>query len=288
MAGRFSIEAVFKAVDRMTGPIAKMQSRIGRFTNSMTKNLEGVSNVTSSVYGGLKTGALAAGVALGGVAVALDHVSDRGDDLLMRSGRLNFPIEALQEWQFVAEQTGLTVEEFDTALDKFSKTLGAAKLGQGALVSTLKATNPKLLRQLVATKDTAQAYEIYLSALRKIPDVNKRAAVAAAGFGKAGDKMNQIISESTDSIAAMRLEARQNGIMTLEQAKAAEAYGDAMNSFKRSVTGLMQSALLPLMPVLNEALGTARAWVVANREIISAKVLEYFTFLVTNFADIVK
>lgn len=35
MASRFSIEAVFKAVDRMTAPVTRMQNRVGQFTRSM-------------------------------------------------------------------------------------------------------------------------------------------------------------------------------------------------------------------------------------------------------------
>jgi len=42
MAGRFSVEAVFKAVDRVTAPINRMQRRVGKFSRSVSRSLDNV------------------------------------------------------------------------------------------------------------------------------------------------------------------------------------------------------------------------------------------------------
>ena len=77
MAGRFSVEAVFKAVDRVTAPVTRMQNRVGKFTRSMQRGLRSVnrslSKVTSSMrrvgvaaikFAGVGLGAITAGVTL--------------------------------------------------------------------------------------------------------------------------------------------------------------------------------------------------------------------------------
>ena len=55
MAGRFSVEAVFKAVDRVTAPVTKMQNKIGKFTRSVERNLRKV-NKAFGKFAGLLPG----------------------------------------------------------------------------------------------------------------------------------------------------------------------------------------------------------------------------------------
>ena len=71
MAGRFSVDAVFKAIDRMTRPIAKMQRGIDRFARTTTRRVVAVDRAMSRVAGtmgrvgfGAAAGATAAGFAL--------------------------------------------------------------------------------------------------------------------------------------------------------------------------------------------------------------------------------
>lgn len=64
MAGRFSVEAIFRAVDRMSAPVSKMQNRVGRFTRSMNRGLNRVSRTVDRVNGGLKQSAVVASGAL--------------------------------------------------------------------------------------------------------------------------------------------------------------------------------------------------------------------------------
>ena len=71
MAGRFSVEAVFKAVDKVTAPVSRMQSHLGKFTNSATRGLRKINKATSVMLGGLRK---AAGVAIKFGAVGLGAV----------------------------------------------------------------------------------------------------------------------------------------------------------------------------------------------------------------------
>ena len=54
MAGRYSVEAVFKAVDRMSAPVSRMQNRIGKFTRSAERNMKSLQRVTGKLTGGIK------------------------------------------------------------------------------------------------------------------------------------------------------------------------------------------------------------------------------------------
>ena len=75
MAGRFSVEAVFKAVDRVTAPVTRMQNRVGKFTRGMEAGLRRANKALSKVVGGLKQGAKTAvkfaAIGLGSVTTAV-------------------------------------------------------------------------------------------------------------------------------------------------------------------------------------------------------------------------
>jgi hypothetical protein len=284
MANRFSVEAVFKAVDRITAPVTKMQNRINKMTRSIQRGLKNVKNtvdkVNRAMIGGAKNiakfGALAT-AAIGTAAfIALERTADAADELAKRSRRLQFPIEELQEWQFVAEQSGLTSEQFDKSLEKFTKTVGEARAGTGTLITILKKANPELLEQVTNTENVADAFEIYLQAIRQTENQMDKTALATAAFGRSGAQLLNITEQSTDAIKALRVEQRENGIITKEQAVAAEAYNDAMNSLKRSMIGFIQQVLLPLMPMITQNIRAVRDWVAANREMIQSGIREWF------------
>lgn len=69
MAGRFSVESVFKAVDRVTAPVTRMQNRVGRFTRSMERGLRRVNRTLNQTARGIRT-ATGTVVKYGGIAVA--------------------------------------------------------------------------------------------------------------------------------------------------------------------------------------------------------------------------
>ena len=62
MAGRFSVETVFKGIDRITRPVKRMQRGVGRFTKSVERGFRRAGRVVNNFNNRMKQG-LAAGVA---------------------------------------------------------------------------------------------------------------------------------------------------------------------------------------------------------------------------------
>ena len=78
MAGRFSVEAVFKAVDRVSAPVTRMQNNIGKMTRSMESGLNRANKSMNNFGEGIKRGALYATASLGTVSVALADIIKTG------------------------------------------------------------------------------------------------------------------------------------------------------------------------------------------------------------------
>jgi len=280
MAKRFSVEAVFKAVDGLTAPVSKMQKRVGKFTRAMARGLNKANRSLKKVTRGLKTAA-AASLKFGGAAIAagvtafaiaLNKVATAADELAKRTRRLDFPIEAFQEWQFVAEQSGLSTEAFDKAIEKFAKSVGEARVGTGTLTEILRKANPALLEQVKNADSAADAFDIYLKALEGTKNQLDKTALATAAFGRTGGKFLNITEQGAEAIAKLRKEMRENGVVTKEQAAAAEAYNDAANTLKRSLFGLLQRVIFPMLPAITKTVRAWRDWIVANKEVIGTNI----------------
>lgn len=80
MAGRFSVEAVFKAIDRVTAPVTRMQNRVQKFTRSMSRGFNRANRAVNKLGRGLKRGAQAAAVSLAIVGAAMTNVIGAGAD----------------------------------------------------------------------------------------------------------------------------------------------------------------------------------------------------------------
>lgn len=65
MAGKYSVETIFKAIDRMSGPISKMEKRVMGFSERVGKRLQTIGAAPAAILGGLKSvGAVAATAAI--------------------------------------------------------------------------------------------------------------------------------------------------------------------------------------------------------------------------------
>lgn len=295
MAKRFTVEAVFKGVDRVSKPITRMQNRIGKMTRSMTRGLRRANKMLDKVIRGFRRGVGAVakfggaivGAASAAAITAITRVSDAVDSLAKRARRLKFPIEELQEWQFVAEQSGISSESFDKSLEKFTKSVGEAKAGTGTLITILKKANPELLKQIQSASSAGDAFDLYLDAIRKTEDQTVKTALATAAFGRTGAKFINITEQSAEAVAALRKEQRENGVVTAQQAAAAEAFNDSVNSLQRSLGGLLQEAILPLLPALTETTRGWREWIVANKDLLKSQIAGFIDRMKTRITDLV-
>jgi len=118
MAGRFSVEAVFKAVDRVTAPISRMQNRVGKFTRSMNRGFNKLNRSVGKFASGVKRGALAITAALAISGAAMANVIGTGAEFeqTLVNAAAKFPgeirrgTEAFEQLEAAAKKTGSTTE----------------------------------------------------------------------------------------------------------------------------------------------------------------------------------
>jgi phage-related protein len=113
-----------------------------------------------------------------------------------------------------------------------------------------------------------------------------RARMASALFGDEGQRMINFLGAGRESLEAMTAEARKYGVITTEQARAAEAFGDAQSRLQKVIAGLGNTNAGDLLPVLQPLIDRMTEWIAANRQLIATEVVETVKRLAASLAAI--
>jgi len=270
MAG-LTIKTIFSAVDKLTGPARTMTGSVDKFSASAKRSISGISSGVSRMRGLLMS--TAAILTTGVIAKSITDFAEKGDEIGRIARTLGLTGEALQELQYAAKQADLPAEDLATAFKKMNNNLGELKGGSGALYTHLKKANPQLARQLRTVKDSDGAFMLLMDAISKETDVQKRASLAQAAFGKAGQNLIEMAVGGAEALAQLRKEAHASGSMISNQGVgAADNFTKSLKKMTSSIQYLKNAALEDLMRALTPVLEGIVAWTQANRELLKQKI----------------
>lgn len=265
----FRISTAIGAVDKLSRPVRRAASvvsgRLGRAFRAADAAASGLASKTARLATGFR-GLAVAGVSVGAAAKALDGYIAKGDELAKFSRQIGFTAEGLQEFQFAAERVGVGADLFDNSMGAFTKRLGEARAGQGALLAVLKKAGPAFKDQILNAGSTEEALELYIAAMRKIEDPAARAAFAAGAFSRAGMKMARFADVAADEISNLRDEKRRLGVITNEQAAATETAADRLASFKAAIFGVFAGIGAKVLPVFTRLVEGFTDWISISGE----------------------
>ncbi|MDR1160267.1 MAG: hypothetical protein LBK69_06555, partial [Syntrophomonadaceae bacterium] len=191
--------------------------------------------------------------ATAGVVAMANSFAETGDKVAKTSDRLGIGIEAYQGLSYAMQQSGLSAQEFDGALDKFNLTVRQGAAGNEAMQKQLAAIG--LSTRKLAGMKPEQAMERLSDYMKSLPDDAKRTQVAVTLFGKtAGPKMMAAMKQGSAGLQQLMGEAKSLGVvLTEEQARQSEAYGSALTRLKQSVTGMKNQFIGSTIGPLTEA-----------------------------------
>lgn len=165
-------------------------------------------------------GALGVGLSVGGVVAFAKSLLEMGDNLVRVADRTGLTTVEVQKLQFIAGQSGNTIDELAAAIGKLQKNL---TLGDGGAV--------KAVEQLGLNLETLKAESPYqqmadvASAIQKIDDPAQRATLAIQLFGKAGAAILPSL------IANFQQLGDEAPTMSDKTVRALDAAGDSLNKF---------------------------------------------------------
>ncbi len=239
MAGRFSVESVFKAVDRVTAPVKKMQARINKFTRSIQRGFRKANRSINKFGKSLKRIGVVGGAALASLGFAMVDIIRTGAQFeqTLVNAAAKFPegiergSEAFKELERTARSVGRTTEFTATQAAEGLNFLAFAGFNASQAMSAL----PSLVDLATAASlDLGTAADIATDSLGAFGLATKDSVQQAKNLARVNDVL-ALTSVRTNTDIATLFEGITKG------APAFVAAGQSMESFS-TLMGVMANS----------------------------------------------
>lgn len=208
MAGRFSVEAVFKAVDRVTAPVTRMQNRVGKLTRSMGRGFDKLNRSVGEFASGVKRGALAVTAALALSSAAMANVIGTGAEFeqTLVNAAAKFPGEirrgtdAFEQLEAAAKKTGSTTEFTASQAASALNFLAMAGFNAESSVAAL----PGVVDLATAAQvDLATATDVASDSLGAFGLMTKDAAQLGTNLARVNDVIARTTTSANTTVEAL-------------------------------------------------------------------------------------
>lgn len=269
MAGRFSIEAVFKAIDKVTAPVSRMQNRVSKFTRSMNRNFHKLNRVVKKFGSGLKRAAVVGTTSLVAMGFAIGNLIRTGADFgrAIGAAAAKFPdkikrgtkeFKALEE---AARRVGATTEFTATQAAQGLNFL--AKAGFNAEFS-MQALGDIVNFATASEMDLAEAADIASDAIGAFGLDSKDLGQKMKGLNRVMDVMSLTANSTNTSVAEMFEAVKKGAPIAIKAGQSLETFSAiagtlASVGIKGSAAGIAtKNIALALAGVGNQASKTFR------------------------------
>lgn len=297
MGNKYSVETIFKAIDKISAPVSRMQRRVSAFTASAAKGLKKASDVSWLLTKGMAAaGSAASGAfvtAAGGVALFVTTTNKANAEIENMSKAMGISADITRAMDGVLANSTMNWENFTDQIEEMRNKFGEMK-GAGEMKKLTEALDVANLKwkDLKGLSPEKQYIKI-MDALVKMKDAQKAAFVADEIFGGEGNKITGLLRSRGQTMTEVMEAYQKYNFFTKEGQKASEDFNNAMSpisqiaqSVKTQVAAMIGGALVPYLK-------TAADWASANKDVIQSRIAEYakkiadsFAWLVTNFDKI--
>lgn len=242
-------------------------NKIKSTTDKVKIALGGIGNAAGKAVGALGKTAAAATAAAGAFAFLAKRNLDALDALGKTASKLGVSTNFLSEYSLVANQAGLSTDQFQTGLQRFIRRLGQAQQGTGELVKPLEQLGINMRDSNGNFREGTDVFDEFITKLGGTTNKAQQLALAMGAFDTEGVAFVNIAAMGASEIANLRREAELAGVSIDENlAKGAERANDALQllllrgkGFGLQFFGAMAPAIETLADDLKAAIDEAVA-----------------------------
>lgn len=237
------------------GPIFKQfQSHVDKMSH--VTYWGGIATSAEKAFGGVKS-------AVSSVAKDLKKIYDfagdyaiRGDKIAKTSRLVGLSVKDYQALSTAAEDSGMSIEEMDSALKKFNINLSKARGGDKTMLGNFSKAlfgKDSDLRGLNSLKTTSDVLIALADSYSKLSSAEQKAFVSSELFGKSGLKMSEILSQGGQSLKDF-LSSYEKGFSE-EGAQKAEEFTHELLMMRKEFEKIKISVAQELFPAFKELFG---------------------------------
>ena len=213
--------------------------------------------VAGRAVGGLVAIAKAATFALVGLTAAFGALVARQSAVIDRIGKVakttGIAAETLQRFSFAAELAGVSTDQAQVALRRFSRRLGEAQKGTGELAPTLKRLGIDLKDSSGEFKSAEDVLFDLADAIANTEGSSERLAIAFKAFDSEGAELVSVLANGSDAMRALFDEADSLGaVLSGSAIRGVEAFNDEFNKLQTLIGGIANVFVASLAPALTK------------------------------------
>ncbi|MGL4928025.1 MAG: hypothetical protein ACRC4K_14750 [Plesiomonas shigelloides] len=233
--------------------------------NSLKDSVIGIHGQISAVITAISAGAAMA------LVTDFTNAADATNKLARRIGTT---AETIQEYDYVAQRSGVTTDLMRNSLEKLQGKVSDAAKGNKDMTETLKELG--LEAKSFSKMPLGDQMEAIAKGFKGLKTDGDRTRLAMKLFEEEGRGMVTVFEGGSEAIKQMREEARGFGLYSTEDAAAAETFNDNLLDTQMILGSIKTQIGIELMPRLNELLVGFRDWFKEHKKLISSGIVNFF------------
>ena len=213
------------------------------FGESLAKGLKATATVVVGAMTAITAGAVATGKAF---VDATKDVASYGDTIDKESQKMHISAQAYQEWDFILQHVGTSVDGMKTAM----KTLTAqAEAGSDAFEAL------GISSEALETMSQEELFNAVIAGLQGIEDEADRTVLAQSLLGRSAVEMTGLFNMSAEETEELRNQVHElGGVMSDEAVKASADYADSLQNMETSFDGLKRNLMSNFLPSITKTM----------------------------------
>ncbi|KFF48092.1 hypothetical protein GY26_15975 [Gammaproteobacteria bacterium MFB021] len=250
-----------RAIQATDEQLEQLNKQTGRNTKSQRRFSQQMRETETSMgYVAKSARALAPLVGTLFTAQAIRSQVDFGDRLDKLNLRIGASTEALSEYAFVAERSGVQFSALATAWQRQTRRISESANGAGTASEALKALG--LNAQELQKLKPEDQFEAIAKQLAGVKDQSRQAALAMKIWDTEGVSLLQIVNSGADAIQGLRQQARDFGLsISRDQAAQMAEFNDNLTNMTALAQGASRAMINELAPSINDSLQSFQSWV---------------------------
>lgn len=221
-------------------------------------------------------GLLVAGKVVKSIAGIATETAKLADEVSKIADKLGVGTDALQEFRFAAQLTGVTTRTADLALQRFTRRSAEAAKGTGEAKDALKELGVRLKDSQGNLRPISELLGDVAEGLKNAKTQGDRLRLSFKLFDSEGAALVNTLKGGRDAFNAMAEEARATGgIFDEELIRASVEFTDQQLKMRLVLRGVKNVIAKELLPFMIRATNRTINWVKANRQLIRSNLVKF-------------
>jgi len=250
------IRAAVRELDRLDKKSEKAERSTGKLSKAMS-GLRGKMAALVTVAG-----------AVGYARLTKDAI-EYADAIAKTSDKLGVSTDALQEYRYAAERSGVAQNALDMGLQRFSRRLGEADKGMGELKGSLDELGISTRDSQGNIRTAEDVLKDYANAIQAAEGDQEKLRLAFKAFDSEGAAMVNMLRDGASGLQELRDQAQDAGVIMDEQLiRKAEIINDKWDTLVQTIGVKLKNALISVADVFVDTATSAEKIAEIDQKII--------------------